>query len=203
MDKEESLAIIQPKEKDSLSSTQTQRDKAEIQLEREKKLIKRAFGDIAFKDQELDDIRREFFRSLGSRGGKATARKHRQKFDKKFGILAKAFAALGLPEDNMAHLFEVHPTTFQRWKHAHPAFAMKIKEGQALRNTALLQGMMKNVRDGAYAVQIFLAKNWLGMSDKIDTTLKDDKGIFYTSRIPREKGVKDVDPTSIKKGGRK
>jgi hypothetical protein len=167
----------------------------------EKETAVETFDKMHTQRNELKDVRKEFFRELGRKSQLSPKRGQVRKYNEQFVTIVKALAALGLPEDNMAHLFEVNPRTFQRWKKAHPSFAMKIKEGRALRNSMLLQGMIKSVKDGSYAVQIFLAKNWLGMTDKVEETHKGGMTITYKSRIPREKNLPDVDPESVKKPG--
>lgn len=166
-------------------------------------VIKKALTRIRQSGMELEGTRREYFRELAKLGHLKKPKKgrgdYRTKWDSKFVILSKAFAALGLPDDNIAALLGVHSITFSKWKLSHRELARATREGEALRNTNLIENMVKGVKDGIFTTQIFLAKNWLGMVDKVDTKHSGEIGITYRSNIPGEKGKADVDPSSVKK----
>lgn len=62
---------------------------------------------------------------------------------------------MGISEDSLA-----------RWREKHPDFAEAIKRGEAAKRIALLTAMYQNaIHRKQPSVQIFLAKNWLGMKD--------------------------------------
>ena len=145
-----------------------------------------------------EERRREMLREFGRRGGKATAKKL-GKYRPRFAEMAKKLAALGLPQADMAALFGVHERTFKAWIRKNKALATALKEGESVKKTGLLKSMMQSVKNGSFAVQIFLAKNWLGMTDRVDTKHSGEIEITYKSHIPKEKGRPDIDKDSIKK----
>jgi len=83
-------------------------------------------------------------------------------------------STLGVTEEKIAWYFGVHPNTFRGWKTRYPDLADAIAEGKAKRDVALLTAMFANATQRHNpAVQIFLAKNWLGMTDRQDLRLPD------------------------------
>lgn len=97
-------------------------------------------------------------------------------FDERFILEGQRLANLGLPQRDMAFFWSVSEDSITRWKEAHPEFADALKKGEADRKIALLDAM----RNAAFekknpAMLIFLAKNWLGMKDVIETPLSTDK----------------------------
>lgn len=78
-------------------------------------------------------------------------------------------ASVGLPQRDMAAFWGVSEDSVTRWKTIIPEFADALKKGEANRKVSLLKAMYENaVTHRNAAVQIFLAKNWLGMSDRQD-----------------------------------
>lgn len=191
--------MINPPEYDVLST----KDKTKLTKEQEEKLsaeiLRNTYASIAIEKEKLRQERNEYMRSIGLRGLKSYKRNiHKRRWRDSFVYIAKAFAALGLNDADIAYLFEVDPKTLQSWKRRHPELTARIKEGRAMRNTGLLMDLTKSSHDGSFAVQIFLAKNWLGMTDRIDATQRGELNITYKSHIPREKGVDNIDPGTIK-----
>jgi len=183
--------------------SQSQQQQQEIQQQQpidEKAIVKEVFSSIDQERQRLSSERVNYMKQFGltSLRKKSTPLTGKPKWDDKFAIIAKAFAALGVKETDMAYLLEVHPKTFSKWKRLHPELSTKLKEGEAIRNLGLLQDLMRSSRQGSFAVQIFLAKNWLGMTDRVDTSHSGELKINYISHVPREKGVPEVDPESVK-----
>jgi len=79
----------------------------------------------------------------------------------------RKLATLGVNEEDIAWYFGVHPNTFANWKKQHEELLLALKEGQAHKKISLMKAMYENaVKKHNASVQIFLAKNWLGMSDK-------------------------------------
>lgn len=68
-------------------------------------------------------------------------------------------AALGCSDKEIATWCDVAYDTLRR------NFAEIIAKGRQDAKTALRNAMLKNAMNGNAALQIFLAKNWLGMSD--------------------------------------
>ena len=68
-------------------------------------------------------------------------------------------AALGCNDGEIARWFDISSDTLRY------NFASIIEKGRTEAKTTLRQAMLKNALSGNAALQIFLAKNWLGMSD--------------------------------------
>jgi len=99
------------------------------------------------------------------------------KFEKKFVEEGEKLSALGLPQKDMAYFWAVSEDSITRWKEKRSEFADALKRGEAKRKISLLQAMHRNAteRNNA-AVQIFLAKNWLGMTDKQEWEVSGEGG---------------------------
>jgi len=79
----------------------------------------------------------------------------------------RKLATLGVNEEDIAWYFGVHPNTFANWKKRHEKLLLALKEGQAHKKISLMKAMYENaVKKHNASVQIFLAKNWLGMTDR-------------------------------------
>ena len=79
----------------------------------------------------------------------------------------RKLATLGVNEEDIAWYFGIHPNTFANWKKQYEELLLALKEGQAHKKISLMKAMYENaVKKHNASVQIFLAKNWLGMSDK-------------------------------------
>lgn len=121
------------------------------------------------------------------------------KFDPKMIEEAEFFANIGLPQRDMAKFWGVSEDSITRWKKRYPEFAEALKRGEANRNITLLRAMMKNaIERGNTTMQIFLAKNWLGMRDDIESRgglgLSGEQIIYEISDnfLPSKKdGMKD------------
>jgi hypothetical protein len=82
-------------------------------------------------------------------------------------------AALGCNDHEIARWFDIAPDTLRY------NFAGIIEKGRTEAKTNLRQAMLKNALSGNAALQIFLAKNWLGMSDN-PAAQQDDKPLPWT-----------------------
>jgi len=144
----------------------------------------------------------ELQRMWGRKGGRKSAIK-KTKWKDIFVEVAQQLAAIGVPETDIAALFQVTQGTFTQWKRSHQPLRQALKEGESMKRANLTMQMQAGAAAGQYVTQIFLAKNWLGMTDKQDVKMSGEQTIIYKSSIPKEKGVLDVDPGSIKKSTKK
>jgi hypothetical protein len=108
------------------------------------------------------------------------------KFQEKFIVEGEALAQLGLPHRQMAWFWKVSEDTITDWKAKYPDFSDAIKKGEATRNLSLLKNMKENADKGNPAVQIFLAKNWLGMKDISDVALAGGEFPIKVTIVPHE-----------------
>jgi len=91
------------------------------------------------------------------------------KFKAQHVIEAEGLAQAGLPQKYMAQFWGISEDSITRWKDEHPEFAEALKKGEAAKNIKLLQAMFTNATEKMNpALQIFLAKNWLGMKDQTE-----------------------------------
>jgi hypothetical protein len=91
------------------------------------------------------------------------------KFNAQKVVEAEALAQAGLPQKQMAAFWGISEDSITRWKDEHPEFADALKKGEAAKNIKLLQAMFTNAIEKMNpAIQIFLAKNWLGMKDQTE-----------------------------------
>lgn len=85
---------------------------------------------------------------------------------------------------HIAVLLDVHRDTVYDWKEKFPEFSDIIKKWQSTRDALFLQLKNKN------SAWIFLAKNWLGMTDKQDVSQSGDISIKWeeimTDKRPKE-----------------
>jgi len=155
-------------------------------------------------DKELtpEQKKLELQRMWGRAGGRKSAKKT-TKWKPIFITVARQLASLGVPEQDIAALFQVTRGTFNQWKRAHQPLRAALKEGDGLKRSNLLMQMQTSAANGIFQMQMFLAKNWLGMTDRQDVNLKGTQTIIYKSQIPQEKGTPDVDPGSVKRSGKK
>jgi hypothetical protein len=68
-------------------------------------------------------------------------------------------AMVGCSNEDIALLCDCSADTIER------NYAVAVKIGRARRNHSLYKVMFETAKHGSAAVQIFLAKNWLGMRD--------------------------------------
>jgi len=150
-------------------------------------------------DKELtpEQKKLELQRMWGRMGGRKSA-KQTTKWKPVFIKVARQLASIGVPEQDIAALFQVTRGTFNQWKRAHQPLRAALKEGDGLKRSNLLMQMQASAADGIFQMQMFLAKNWLGMTDRQDLRVKGEQTIIYKSLIPRETGAVDVDPGSVK-----
>ena len=100
-------------------------------------------------------------------------------------------SALGVNEEDIAWFFGVHPNTFANWKKEHEELLWALKEGQSHKKISLMKAMFFNATKRHHAsVQIFLAKNWLGMTDKQEV----DSNVSGGLKIEIEKIITDQRP---------
>ena len=88
------------------------------------------------------------------------------KYRPEYAVEAEKLATIGVSQKDMAHFWGVSEDSVTRWKTRFAAFADALKKGEAKKHKALLQSMFRNAIEFRNpALQIFLAKNWLGMRD--------------------------------------
>lgn len=110
------------------------------------------------------------------------------KFKKKYEEEALKLATLGINEEDIAWYFGVHPNSLANWKKRYPEFLWAIKKGIAHKKISLMKAMYENATTNYNAsVQIFLAKNWMGMRDKQEMEISGDVIIKVISAVPRSK----------------
>jgi len=91
------------------------------------------------------------------------------KFQEKFIAEGQSLMRIGLPQKQLAFFWKVDEDTITNWKAKYPAFSDALKKGEADRNVTLLSAMFRNATEkDSPALQIFLAKNWLGMKDQTE-----------------------------------
>jgi len=152
---------------------------------------------ITNKEMDEDTKKRLLLQQWGKKGGDARA-KQQTKWKPEFVNVARKLATIGVPERDIAALFGVKPGTFSRWKRANASLRKALKEGDAQKRTNLIMQMQMSAGQGIFQMQMFLAKNWLGMTDRVDTRMSGGVDITYKSHIPQEKGQPGVDPESRK-----
>lgn len=127
----------------------------------------------------------------------------RDVFQERYLIEAERMAQIGLPERQMCWVWGVDDTAISRWKKRFPALANALKRGQGARNRSLLAAMMENaLTRHAPAVQIFLAKNWLGMRDITDVDTGQGARILIQVGPAMQGAKPDKDLQAIKAAGR-
>jgi len=110
------------------------------------------------------------------------------KFKKEYEEEALKLATLGINEEDIAWYFGVHPNSLANWKKRYPEFLWAIKKGTAHKKISLMKAMYENATINHNAsVQIFLAKNWMGMSDKQEMALSGNVTVKVISAVPRPK----------------
>ena len=82
-------------------------------------------------------------------------------------------AALGCNDREIARWFDIAEDTLRY------NFADIMEKGRQEAKTQLRNAMLKNALSGNAALQIFLAKNWLGMSDN-PAAQQDDRPLPWT-----------------------
>lgn len=83
-------------------------------------------------------------------------------------------ATIGCSNNDIAWMLKIHPATFRRWLLKHTALCECVKKGIAERNTRLRKSMFDSaIKRQNIIMQIFLAKNWLGMADRQDINFPD------------------------------
>lgn len=93
--------------------------------------------------------------------------KNRAKWSAKFTGEAEKLATIGCTREDIAWMLNVHPSTLYRWMEKRPTLSEALKRGEASRNTRLRKAMFeKAMSEKSTAMQIFLSKNWLGMTDR-------------------------------------
>jgi len=101
--------------------------------------------------------------------------KYKKKFNKDVDNFTNGMSLENFSErcgvEHIALLLEVHRDTIYEWKKQHAGFSDTIKRWEAKRNT-LFYGFIQLYPQ---AVWIFLAKNWLGLSDKQQVEVSGSK----------------------------
>jgi len=94
------------------------------------------------------------------------------KFTPEFLAEGERLASIGISHKDMAYFWGISEDSVTRWKKGHPDFAEALKRGDAKKKVALMSALFRNAtKKDNVAAQIFLAKNWLGMSDRQDIGL--------------------------------
>lgn len=86
--------------------------------------------------------------------------------------VVESMAYANAPTRSIADYFEVSADTIER------RFAANLRKGRARRDIRLGQIQMEEVEKGNTAIVIFLAKNYLGQTDRHDVSLKVDPAEF-------------------------
>ena len=68
-----------------------------------------------------------------------------------FAARARALAAHGALDRDLARAFEVHPSTIQRWKLSHPAFAQAVTLGKDVADDAVEQALFSKANGYSYS----------------------------------------------------
>ena len=98
------------------------------------------------------------------------------KFNERYIEDAEKLATLGLSQKDMAYYWGVTENTVTNWKKESEDFLDALNSGNSNKKIALLKAMYDNAtQKGVPAVQIFLAKNWLGM--------RDNQGMVHSGEI--------------------
>jgi hypothetical protein len=108
-------------------------------------------------------------------------------------------ATLGVTHKDMAWYWGIDADTVTRWKDSHPTFADAIKKGESSKRISLLTSMFRSAmaKKPVPSIQIFLAKNWLGMKDISDLGINPGDVPFKVTIVPVKKKSSD-DPTKDK-----
>jgi AraC-like DNA-binding protein len=80
--------------------------------------------------------------------------------------------------EEVAGCFHVSPDTLERWvkKEYGETFAVVLKRFAGPAKVSLRRAQMKSALNGNTTMQIWLGKQWLGQSDKVDNTLAGKDG---------------------------
>jgi hypothetical protein len=104
---------------------------------------------------------------------------------------AKYLSSIGLSQKDMAGLWNKEPDTITKWKQDFPDFAEALIEGESKKKKALLLAMWRNaVLKHNPTIQIFLAKNFLGMKDKFETSFDAESAPLKVTIVPAEQFLK-------------
>lgn len=98
-------------------------------------------------------------------------------------------ATLGVPQRDMAWYWGISEDSITRWKEVHPSFAEALKKGEASKRISLLTAMYQSAvgPKKSAALQIFLAKNWLGMKDVNELGLVGADNPLRLTIVPAKK----------------
>ena len=95
--------------------------------------------------------------------------------------------------EQIADALDVHRDTVYEWMKNHDEFSDAIKTWETKRNSLFYQLMFSSqIKDARW---IFLAKNWLGMTDRqeVDNKLSGEATINYVSHIPQSEPQPEPD----------
>lgn len=116
--------------------------------------------------------------ALRSPGPKKAGAGRPTKWKPEYAQEAERLATIGVSQKDMAYFWGVDQDTVTNWLKRFSLFSDALKKGEAKKHRALLQAMFRNaVEFRNPALQIFLAKNWLGMKDVQDHALPSDMPI--------------------------
>lgn len=91
--------------------------------------------------------------------------------------LAESLAQIQCTDYEIYSTLNISCDTFYRWKREDEEFSECLKRGRALGTVSVRRSLFKQSKDGNIAATIFLAKNYCGMTDRVD--VKIDKTINY------------------------
>jgi len=98
-------------------------------------------------------------------------------------------ATLGVSQRDMAWYWGISEDSITRWKEIHSTFAEALKKGESSKRISLLTAMYQSAigPKKSAALQIFLAKNWLGMKDVNELGLVGTDNPVRLTIIPAKK----------------
>jgi hypothetical protein len=102
------------------------------------------------------------------------------KFD--YNII-KGFASIGCNDSTIADMIGVSAKTFQRHKKTDLKLAEALEYGHSNMKYKLRSWQMREAEKGNTALLIFLGKNVLGQSDRIEGETTDDSGLDKIATI--------------------
>ena len=84
-------------------------------------------------------------------------------------------------KDEMCAIFQVHEETLTKWCHAtyNVGFSDIYKKLSSTGKMSLRRQQFKSAENGNVTMQIWLGKQWLGQTDKVETDNKNTQSINF------------------------
>ena len=84
-------------------------------------------------------------------------------------------------KDEMCAIFQVHEETLTKWCHAtyNVGFSDIYKKISSTGKMSLRRQQFKSAENGNVTMQIWLGKQWLGQTDKVETDNKNTQSINF------------------------